>query len=146
MIKNIVFDMGNVLRVFDKDLFLDRVGATGEDRTLLKNEVFLSLDWARMDRGSRTDETALLGMLENLPKRLHSVAAKLVLEWDKNVDPMPGMEGLIRDLKKRGYCIYLLSNASYRAHEYWLNTPGHEYFDGALFSCDVKMIKPDICI
>ena len=32
MIRHIIFDMGNVLLRFDRELFLDRVGAAGEDR------------------------------------------------------------------------------------------------------------------
>ena len=35
MIKHIIFDMGNVLLRFDPALFLDRLGASGEDRQLL---------------------------------------------------------------------------------------------------------------
>ena len=39
MIKNIVFDMGNVLIRFDPELFMDRYSLTGEDRRLIRNEV-----------------------------------------------------------------------------------------------------------
>ena len=35
MIKNIVFDMGNVLVRFDPELFMDRYSLTGEDRKLM---------------------------------------------------------------------------------------------------------------
>ena len=52
MIKNVIFDMGNVLLRFDRDYFLDAVGVQGADRKLLLNNVYLSLEWARMDRGS----------------------------------------------------------------------------------------------
>ena len=59
MIRNIVFDMGNVLVRFDPDLFLERIGTAEEDRPLLKREVFKSLEWAQMDRGSLSDEEAV---------------------------------------------------------------------------------------
>ena len=52
MIKNIIFDMGNVLIRFDREVFLTRLGVAQADRELLKREVFQSLEWARMDRGS----------------------------------------------------------------------------------------------
>ena len=58
MIKNIIFDMGNVLLRFDKDYFLDAVGVQSADRKLLMNNVYLSLEWARMDRGSMTEAEA----------------------------------------------------------------------------------------
>ena len=40
MIKNIVFDMGQVLNRVDPEMFLDRAGIFGEDRDLLRREVF----------------------------------------------------------------------------------------------------------
>ena len=58
MIRNIVFDMGNVLIRFDRDLFITRLDIDGGDKELLKREVFRSLEWARMDRGSMTDAEA----------------------------------------------------------------------------------------
>ena len=58
MIRSIVFDMGNVLIRFDREYFIDRLGVSPEDKSLLMREVFQSLEWARMDRGSMTDEEA----------------------------------------------------------------------------------------
>ena len=50
MIRNIVFDMGNVLIIFDPALFMTREGITDpEDRRIIMNELFLSLEWAQMD-------------------------------------------------------------------------------------------------
>ena len=58
MIKNIVFDMGNVLLRFEPELFIERLGVTPEDRRTLLIEVFRSLEWAKMDRGSLTEKQA----------------------------------------------------------------------------------------
>ena len=58
MIKNIIFDMGNVLLKFDRNYFLDAVGVKPADRRTLMNNVYLSLEWAKMDRGSMTEEEA----------------------------------------------------------------------------------------
>ena len=70
MIHNIIFDMGNVLIYFDRDVFLDRVGLDNpEDRELLKREVYLSLEWSRMDRGSLTDEEAAEIIASRVPER-----------------------------------------------------------------------------
>ena len=40
MIKNIVFDMGNVIIRFDPNLFMEREGVAEEDRQLLMREVY----------------------------------------------------------------------------------------------------------
>ena len=141
MIKNIVFDMGNVLLWFDRDRFIDAVGAEGEDRKILMNNVYLSVEWARMDRGSMTEAEAAASMCTHVPERLHEKVHLLVDQWDRPIYPVEGMAQLVRDLKTAGYGIYLLSNASYRQHEYWPRVPGSECFDGTLISADVKLVK-----
>lgn len=142
MIRNVIFDMGNVLLRFDRDYFLDAVGAQGEDRTLLMNNVYLSLEWARMDRGSMTEAEAAESMCRRLPQRLHETVHLLVDQWDRPILPVPGMEALVAQLKQAGYGVYLLSNASVRQHEYWPRVPGSALFDGTLISADVKLVKP----
>ena len=142
MIKNIIFDMGKVLVAFDPDLFMDRVGVRDADRELLRREVYQSLEWARMDRGSLTDAQAAESMCARLPERLHSQVHRLVDEWDRPILPVAGMADLVKELKQAGYGIYLLSNASLRQHCYWPRVPGQEYFDGTLISADVKLVKP----
>ena len=142
MIRNIVFDMGNVMIYFNKNLFLDRAGVTGEDRRLLERIVFDSLEWARLDRGSLLEPEAERLMCSRLPERLHGYVREFVYDWDKPLYPVRGMAPLVRELKEKGYGIYLLSNAASRQHEYWPRIPGSECFDGTLISADVKLVKP----
>ena len=142
MIRNIVFDMGQVLLRFIPDLFIERLGVEGEDKKLLNREVFRSLEWARMDRGSLTDEEAAEIICRRVPERLHDAVHKLVAMWDRPILAVEGTEELIAELKEKGYKIYLLSNASYRQHDYWPKLPASRYFDGTLVSADVKLVKP----
>ena len=141
-IRNILFDMGNVLIYFDRNLFMERLGVSEEDRKLLMREVFLSVEWVRMDRGSLVEESALECICRRLPERLHDAAQKLVSMWDRPILPIPGMYELIEELKTNGYGIYLLSNASLRQHEYWPRIPASRFFDGTLISADEGVIKP----
>ena len=67
MIENIVFDMGNVLVRFDPELFMDRYSLTGEDRKLIRNEVFRSVEWTMLDRGVIDEEIAEQRILPRLP-------------------------------------------------------------------------------
>ena len=62
MYRNIVFDMGNVLLRFEPDVFLEAVGVPEADKLLLKRNVYQSLDWARMDRGSMDEAAAAASM------------------------------------------------------------------------------------
>ena len=142
MIRNILFDMGNVLIYFDRNLFMDRLGVTEDDKKLLMREVFLSVEWVRMDRGSMVEADAVASCCKRLPERLHEAAEKLIAMWDRPILPIPGMYELIQELKEKGYGIYLLSNASLRQHEYWPRIPAHMFFDGTIISADEGVMKP----
>lgn len=141
MIRNIVFDMGNVLLRFDPELFVSRLDVSEEDRELLLKEVFGSPLWAQLDQGMAGEVQALLAMCRRLPPRLHACAAAL-LNWWQEILPIPGMEGLIRELKEQGYGLYVLSNAPVNLHLYFSNIPGAQYMDGLVVSADHKMVKP----
>ena len=143
MIRNIVFDMGNVMIYFRKDLFLDQAGVSGEDRTLLARVVFDSLEWARLDRGSLLEDEAERIMCARLPARLHDKVHYFVYDWDKPLRPVRDMAPLVRELKAKGYGIYLLSNAASRQHVYWPDIPGSECFDGTMISADELLTKPE---
>ena len=143
MIRNILFDMGNVLLRFDRAVFLNRLNVTEEDKRLLLKEVFLSDEWVQMDAGILCEETAEPIMCGRLPRHLHEAVHQLASCWDQPIIPMEGMQDLVRELKEAGYGIYLLSNASVRQHAYWPRVPGSELFDGTLISADEKVMKPD---
>jgi putative hydrolase of the HAD superfamily len=119
MIQNIIFDMGGVIIRFDREYFIRRLGVQGEDELILMNEVFRSLEWARMDRGSISEQDAFQNICKRTPQRLHDAVEKLVYMWERPILPVDGMYELVAELKSKGYGIYLLSNASVRQHEYW---------------------------
>ena len=142
MIRTIIFDMGEVLIHFDRELFIRRLTDSEEDVRLLMRQVFLSLEWGRLDRGSMTEQEAADSICRRVPERLHDIVYKLVCMWDRPILPVDGMQALIAELKQKGYRLLLLSNASVRQHEYWPRVPGNELFDGTLISADVKLVKP----
>lgn len=142
MIRNILFDMGNVLIRFDRKLFLDRLDLSEADKEILLRDVFASVDWAHMDRGTKTEAMALESMKARLPQRLHAAAEEMTLRWDEPLIPIEGMYELVEELKEKGYGIYLLSNASVRQHAYWLRIPASRFFDGTLISADEHVMKP----
>ncbi len=143
MIRNIVFDMGNVLLRFDPEYFITRAGVTDPDeRKIIRNELFQSVEWALMDLGLLTEDTAEPRILARVPDRLKGTVSDLLRNWAMSREMVPGMEELARRLKKAGYGIYLLSNASVSQHVYWPRLPISEIFDGKLISCDVRVVKP----
>ena len=144
MIKHIVFDMGGVLRVWDPAEFFRICGLGPEDSELLMREIYQSLEWPMQDIGLLDEEETLKRVSQRIPERLHAAAEKLILHWEDLSAPIPGMAETIGRLKKNGYGIWLLSNASKRHGKYWGKLPGSEYFDGLVISAFEGVLKPDL--
>ena len=143
MIGNLVFDMGNVLLVFDPEVFMDREKITGrEDRRALRNELFRSAEWAMMDLGLLTEHTAEPRIVSRLPEHLQEPARHLLHHWSDERETVEGMEELVSSLKGAGYRLFLLSNASVSQPSYWERLPLSRYFEGTLVSAFEKVVKP----
>lgn len=143
MIRSIVFDMGNVLIHWRPAFFIEQEGVPAEDRPLLLREVFGSVEWIQLDRGTVSPEEGIASMCRRLPPRLRGPARELTLGWWKRcLLPVEGMAELIRELKGLGYGIYLLSNAKIDLPLYFDRIPGSECFDGRIVSAEWKLLKP----
>lgn len=143
MIKNIIFDMGQVLIRFTPDLFLDEMGYAGEDKETLLREVFRKVEWVQLDHGTITEEEAVKSVCRRVPERLHKAVEDLIYRWwEHPLVPVPGMAALMQELKQAGYRLYLLSNASVQQIKYHDRIPGTEYLDGRVVSAECKLIKP----
>ncbi len=144
MIRNIVFDMGNVLVVFDPQYFMDQEGITDpEDRALVNRELFHNIEWAQMDLGVLTEDTAEPLVLQRIPDRLKDKVRHLLHGWWEKRSCIDGMEDLLKDLKRAGYNLFLLSNASVSQHIYWPRFEMSKLMDGKMISCDLGIVKPN---
>lgn len=145
MIKNIVFDMGNVLIDFSPKEYLSEII---EDPLVVEKvyqEMFCHSEWSELDRGAVSEDEALASISARIPAYKEYVK-HVMTTWFKKLKPIEGMFELVRDLRQQGYQIYLLSNASPRIYEYMHNIPAIQFFDGYLISCDIRVNKPDLKI
>lgn len=143
MIKNIVFDMGQVLIHWTPRLMTSYLNLSEEDGALLERELFRNVEWVRLDRGTMPYEEAAASVCRRLPEHLHEGVRQLISGWwNWPLVSVEGMAELIRELKSMGFGVYLLSNASLGLHEYFHRLPGAEYFDGKVVSSDLKLLKP----
>ena len=143
MVKNIIFDLGQVLIHWTPDLYLSRYDLKEEERALLKAEVFGGVEWVQLDKGSISEDDALDAICARLPRRLQNIAEELVTGWWRQpMCPVDGMAELVAKLKCKGFGIYLLSNAGLPLRNYFRWIPGASYFDGIMVSSEEKMIKP----
>jgi putative hydrolase of the HAD superfamily len=143
MIRHIVFDMGGVLKDFNPPKLLAARNIRGQDADILMRELFHETEWIALDHGSVSEQQAYESVAERLPDHLKPAAKDLIFNWWKDAfDDKEGMDELIHELKKNGYDIYLLSNASIRQAEYFHRLPGCECFSGRITSAEVHMLKP----
>lgn len=139
----IVFDMGQVLIHWQPLALIAHMNLTQEQQELLLTELFQSVEWVQSDHGTISLEQIVTQVCRRLPEDLHSAVEELVLGWWRRpLVPMEGMAELIRDLKEKGYNIYLLSNASVDLRKYFHRIPGSEYFDGLMVSAEERLLKP----
>lgn len=143
MIRNIVFDMGQVLIRWRPEEILEHFDLTGEEKTMLLQELFWSPEWTQQDRGILTEGEMIERVSARLPESLHAAVEEVIKAWHVwHLTPMPGMAELVRRLKAQGYGIYLLSNASTALRGYFPRIPGSECFDGLMVSAEEKLLKP----
>ena len=146
MIKNIIFDMGNVLLRYDPEVCLNRFVKREEDRALIRRELFEGPEWVQGDLGHITDEQRFDGVSRRVPQELHTELRQCVEQWHMCMEPVHGAKEFCAYAKEQGYRLYVLSNSSSSCYQYFPRFAPFEYFDGLVVSCDIHIVKPDIRI
>lgn len=143
MIKNIIFDMGNVLLDYDPEVPLNAFVENEEDKNRIRKELFEGEEWILRDLGLISQEEQFSRICERIPGHLHSQLKKCVYEWDICMTPVAEAKDFCDYVKNKGYRIYVLSNASTSFYEYFPRFAPFDYFDGIVVSADIHIIKPD---
>ena len=146
MIRNIVFDIGNVLVNFDPKSFLKRKGF---DEAMADRIIEASVKtpvWNELDRGAWTEEELIEGFVRNDPK-IEEQIRRAFSDYEDIVLPTTYAIPWIKELKAKGYRVYYLSNCSrmveVQCKEAMAFLP---YTDGGILSYTDKLIKPDPAI
>ncbi len=146
MVKNIVFDMGNVLVAYDENRVCRQFMEEGmEEYGRVRTAVFGSQEWVLLDMGVISEEEGLARMKRRLVSdREKELAEQCFAHWHEYcMWTVEGAEEMIRSLKEKGFGIYLCSNASVRLRAcYRTYIPAVDCFDGILFSAEEKLLKP----
>lgn len=139
MVKNIVFDLGNVLVTFNaKDMMLQLFGEVNES---LLSFYFNGL-WNAYDQGLYTKEEMIDMGIQEYPEFQEEIIL-FMNRWVEFVCPIKKNVAYIKRLKELGYGVYILSNIPKQDHDY-LNSIGFfKDIDGGIYSYQEKLIKPD---
>lgn len=145
-IKNVVFDMGNVLMLFDGPYFSAQFTESEADAAALQHALFGSPAWNLLDSGTISYDTMLRVARAHLDERLWPNLDACFAGWAAYSAPIEQTNALAAELKREGYGIYLLSNAGTRIHDQLSHMPAWELMDGAVVSGEERLMKPDPAI
>lgn len=146
MIRNIIFDMGNVLIRWSPRIFTELYpGLSSGERELLYREAFMSPEWVMQDHGLLREDETVRRVCARLPEHLHPAAEELICRWDRHRMVIDGMYELVEELHAMGYSLFLATNASLRHREYWDSFPVSRFFprERVMLSADWRLLKPD---
>lgn len=143
MIKNIILDVGKVLVEWQPRTALQKLGFDEKTIDCVAKATAETAEWNEMDRGARSDAELLDMFIAKAPRYEREIR----LFWehvDTAIWQYPYARPWIRSMKEEGYHVYILSN-----YGHWTYQKTQEALsflqdvDGALFSYEVKQIKPE---
>lgn len=149
MIKNIIFDIGNVILNFDLDKVLPKFIENEDDQKFILDNVINSPEWlgnSLIDTGYITREAAMELVKDRTNNIKDDVIEKFWLTYNDYANIDSRVLEIIKRLKENNYNIYLLSNINPYTHEYVKKSGLFEMVDGYVLSYEVHKIKPYIGI
>jgi len=143
MIKNIVFDLGNVLISFKPAEYFEKNNYPEAIKNTILTDIFGSREWRMLDSGEISTPEAI----ESISNRSSLKKEEIVHIFNLRTDLMFPLDPNVRilpELKKRGFKLYYLSNFPIDIFEevksgYYF----FKHFDGGLISAEAKYSKPD---
>ena len=146
MIRNIIFDMGNVLLDYEPLLACYRHTRDWVVAEKLNKAIFGTHDWCTLVDGGLMDDKEYAQLMRSKMEtpQLGALAAAVLSDWW--VDSMyqkSGMDALVKELLDAAMPLYILSNVGYNFYEFSYKIPSFERFSGVVLSCEEKLRKPD---
>lgn len=143
MIKNVIFDYGQVLVHFVPEYMVRQYVSDGDDVKMLTEIIFDRLYWDKLDDGTITNEQTVSEFKKRIPERLWEVSEKIFYNWIYNIPEMEGMSELVSYIKEKyGVKTYLLSNISHYLADHADEMPILPTLDGCVFSARIGKVKP----
>ncbi|MBN1381878.1 MAG: HAD family phosphatase [Deltaproteobacteria bacterium] len=143
MIKNIVFDIGNVLITFQPEDYLRKTVADDALREKINQSIFLSPEWLLLDQGVISERQAVQIFQTRCPETESLINGSMDNLYAKLLHPMNENIAVLYEMKNLGYPVYLLSNYNEKAFEFIFkrNRFLHDV-DGMILSYKVNLLKP----
>ena len=146
MLKNLVFDFGNVLVVFKPEEHLRQYAQSDEEAMELRNLIWESKPWKDADVGLCGRQETFERLCEMYPDK-KALFAKILFECSEWLTIPQEVKDALHKLQAAGYNLYYISNTNPMDYETMMKNHAvlHE-LKGGLASYKEKMLKPDPAI
>ncbi len=142
MIKNIIFDIGNVLLYFTPKEYLAKK-YSDEDATFLYSAIFATDEWVGLDRGTVTEAEALRLFIQRNPEK-EEILREVMGDFYSIFTPIESSVALLASLRSRGYTLLFLSNIHHGIFGHVVDKYDFfKVFSGGIISAEEKLLKPD---
>ena len=143
--KNLVFDMGNVLIEWNSEKILQAITDARKLHNLLRKEVFETGLWVQTDEGVKTREEMIEIVTTKIGEEYRNELTQLSRYWYKYVDVYTEVQDRIIELSKNGYNIYILSNTACTFYDLVKEgyLPVTSIAKGIVLSCEERVLKPN---
>ena len=149
IIKNIIFDIGNVILNFNVDEVIQKFTSNRNEQKFILDNIINSPEWlgnALIDTGYITRENAI----EIVKDRTNHINDTLITDFWYNYNNFAKVDenvlNLIKKLKNNNYKIYLLSNINPYTYEFVEKSGLFELVDGYVLSYQEHKVKPFVSI
>lgn len=143
MIRNIIFDLGNVLISWKPDEYLRLNGYDDLTRAMIMDEIIRSREWLQLDNGDITIDEAAKRIAAKSSLKIPEILSVFDLRM-RILNPLVHNTKLLPELKKQGFRLYYLSNFPGDIFDEVQNKYDlFRYFDGGIISARVRLSKPD---
>lgn len=145
MIKNIIFDLGDVIVDYNPDDYLKQFNLQNEEIEFLKKEIFNGIEWNKADKGEYKNITDLVSSLcIRIPKYKDIIPEILTDNYAEAQTIRKPEENLFFKLNASGFRMFILSNTPKYAIDYLKKkTEIFNLTEGELYSFEEGVLKPD---
>lgn len=144
MIKNIIFDLGNVLIKTDYEKILEDFSKNEEEKEFIINNILDSPELNKcglINTGYITIEDTIKLINDRTNYKYEKLVENFLLNYIKYKTWNGDILDIIKKLKNNDYKVYLLSNISEYVFKEFKNELEH-LLDGIVVSYEIHMIKP----
>ena len=143
MIKNIIFDLGNVIINYNQKQIINSFTQKEDEIKYIYDEIFHAPEWELMDLGNITNDEAIEVINKRNEFKYEKLTKDFLHEWYKKQTINREIVEIAKKLKKKGYKLFVLSNMANLTYEYFKNDEFFSLCSGIVISAHEHVKKPD---